>query len=181
MKELKLNHEYNEILGADRGTVVEEGMGDIFAFVRARSRRLRMNRTACALLVVTVAMVSYGGRAFAHHSFAAEFDAQKPVRLKGTVVKWEMIKPHGWITIDVPGTDGSRTTPAACEALQKLQLDGVAVTIAKTQWFAAGAPLPGGRAGGTAAAAGNLPAYCRVDGVIDRRSGVPAGATYGIG
>ena len=42
----------------------------------------------------------------------------------------------------------SRTTPAACEALQKIQLDGVALTVTKTQWFAAGAPLPGGRAGG---------------------------------
>src|SRR5262245_31705033 len=75
----------------------------------------------------------------------------------------------------------SRTTPAACEALQRLQLDGVAVTITKTQWMAAGAPLPAGRAGGPAPAASNLPAYCRVDGVIDRRSGVPAGTMYGIG
>jgi hypothetical protein len=33
----------------------------------------------------------------------------------------------------------SRTTPAACEALQTLQVDGVVVTIAKTQWFVAGA------------------------------------------
>src|SRR5690349_14106676 len=45
-------------------------------------------------------------RAAAHHSFAAEFDAEKPVTLKGTVVKWEMINPHGWITMDVPGPDG---------------------------------------------------------------------------
>ena len=60
----------------------------------------------------------------------------------------------------------TRTTPAACEALQKLQLDGVALTVVKTQWFAAGAPLPGGRAGGPPPAATNLPAYCRVDGAI---------------
>ena len=75
----------------------------------------------------------------------------------------------------------SATTPAACEALQKLQLDGVALAVTKTQWFTAGAPLPAGRAGGPAPAATNLPAYCRVDGVIDRRTGVPAGTTYGIG
>ena len=75
----------------------------------------------------------------------------------------------------------SRTTPAACEALQKLQLDGVALTITKSQWFAAGAPLPGGRAGGPPPAPSNLPAYCRIDGVIDRRTGVPAGTNYGIG
>jgi hypothetical protein len=68
-----------------------------------------MKRIVCTLLVATVAMVSHGGRAFAHHSFAAEFDAEKPVTLKGTVVKWEMINPHGWITIDVPGTDGKTT------------------------------------------------------------------------
>jgi hypothetical protein len=75
----------------------------------------------------------------------------------------------------------SRTTPAACDALQKLQLDGVALTVTKTQWFAAGAPLPGGRPGGPPPATSNLPAYCRLDGVIDRRTGVPPGTAYGIG
>jgi hypothetical protein len=44
--------------------------------------------------------------AVAHHSFAAEFDAEKPVTLKGSVVKWEMINPHGWITINAMGPDG---------------------------------------------------------------------------
>jgi hypothetical protein len=61
---------------------------------------------ACSFLLVVVALLSGGGRALAHHSFAAEFDAQKPVTLKGTVVKWEMINPHGWITIEVTGSDG---------------------------------------------------------------------------
>ena len=61
----------------------------------------------CLLVMITV--LSYGGRVLAHHSFAAEFDAQKPLTLKGTVVKWEMINPHGWITIDVTEPDGKTT------------------------------------------------------------------------
>ena len=44
--------------------------------------------------------------AWAHHAFAAEFDAQKPLKLSGTVTKVEWINPHAWIHIDVKGTDG---------------------------------------------------------------------------
>lgn len=43
----------------------------------------------------------------AHHSFAAEFDAQKVVHLEGTVVKFSWVNPHSWIYVDVAKPDGT--------------------------------------------------------------------------
>ena len=45
----------------------------------------------------------------AHHAFTAEFDAKKPLKLRGTVQKVELINPHSWIHIDVKNTDGTTT------------------------------------------------------------------------
>src|SRR6185436_1408522 len=61
--------------------------------------------SACgaAALVLSAAVASE------HHSFAAEFDANAPVVLKGTVKKMEWINPHSWIHIDVKNPDGTVT------------------------------------------------------------------------
>lgn len=74
---------------------------------RTESRPVRS--IACAFLAAIVALASTAAVVPAHHSFAAEFDFQKPVTLKGVVVRWEMINPHGWITMDVAGEDGKTT------------------------------------------------------------------------
>jgi hypothetical protein len=66
-----------------------------------------MTRNRIARSIAAVALLVAGAPVLAHHSFSAEFDANKPVELKGTVVKVEWINPHTWIHIDVKQPDGS--------------------------------------------------------------------------
>ena len=46
------------------------------------------------------------GQLAAHHAFSAEFDAKRPVKLRGVVTKMEWINPHSWIHIDVKDAKG---------------------------------------------------------------------------
>ena len=61
-----------------------------------------------ALMTVPVAPIS------AHHSFAAEFDASKPITIKGVVAQIEWKNPHVWFYVNVKEEDG-RTTRWGCE------------------------------------------------------------------
>jgi hypothetical protein len=56
---------------------------------------------AAGLLIAAAFPVS------AHHSFSAEFDVDKPVKIEGTVVKMDWVNPHTWLYIDVKKPDGT--------------------------------------------------------------------------
>ena len=63
-------------------------------------------RGKLAVAVIGVCLILAAVPVVAHHSFAAEYDAQKPVKMTGTVTQMEWINPHAWIHIDVKKPDG---------------------------------------------------------------------------
>ena len=65
-----------------------------------------MRTNLIGLAVGTLGVVFGAVSANAHHAFSAEFDNDKPIRLEGTVTKWEWINPHAWINLDVVNDDG---------------------------------------------------------------------------
>jgi hypothetical protein len=65
-------------------------------------------RIRLAVLICVVSLAA-SSRALAHHSFTAEFDADKPVKLTGAVTKLEWTNPHIWFFLDVKNPDGSVT------------------------------------------------------------------------
>jgi hypothetical protein len=64
-------------------------------------------RNLFMLMVTATAVIAMALPVIAHHSFAAEYDADKPVTLTGSVTKMAWINPHSWIYIDVKKPDGS--------------------------------------------------------------------------
>src|SRR5262247_3857640 len=65
---------------------------------------MRLSTAACGLAIAAVILVSVPLRA--HHSFAAEYDGTKPIKLSGIVTKFDMVNPHSWIYMDVKDDTG---------------------------------------------------------------------------
>ena len=69
-----------------------------------------MHRAARRALVTALGVILWAGSAFAHHSFAAEYDAKKPATLAGTVTRVEWTNPHVRFYIDVADQTGAVTS-----------------------------------------------------------------------
>jgi hypothetical protein len=60
--------------------------------------------------ILAVSLVASTTPSFAHHSFAAEYDASKPITLQGKLTKLSWVNPHGWLYVDVVNPDKTVTS-----------------------------------------------------------------------
>ncbi len=67
-------------------------------------------RITLACVVAGVGVLLAVTPVLTHHAFSAEFDVEKPLTLKGKLVKWEMINPHPWFHLDIEDANGTVVT-----------------------------------------------------------------------
>jgi hypothetical protein len=72
-------------------------------------RRVTRPIARCAGLFIAAATVLMTAPAQAHHAFAAEFDAEQPIEIKGEVTKLQLVNPHSWIYVDAKDATGKST------------------------------------------------------------------------
>lgn len=111
---------------------------------------------------LAIAALATSAPGIAHHAFAAEFDATKPVSLDGTITKARFVNPHSWIYVDVRGRDGAVVnwgfefgTPSSLRASgldksdvtfgTKIHIDGFRAKNGGPFGHATSIVLPGGR------------------------------------
>ncbi|MDD9891122.1 MAG: DUF6152 family protein [Gammaproteobacteria bacterium] len=70
-------------------------------------RKLTLFKIGSAILALAGFIMALGGQAVAHHAFSAEFDPNRPVILRGPIVRVEWVNPHTWIHLEVTNQDGS--------------------------------------------------------------------------
>ena len=71
--------------------------------------RIKLAVPAVAVVLGAVLLLT-SAQVLAHHAFAAEFDVNKPLTLKGSLLKWDMVNPHSWFHITVKEKDGKTST-----------------------------------------------------------------------
>jgi len=68
---------------------------------------MRIRQSVIAVIVSALFVSTASALVSAHHAFAAEFDANKPVKFQGTITKMLWVNPHAWIYVDVKKPDGT--------------------------------------------------------------------------
>jgi len=89
-------------------------------FYKVKAMKKLILKTASVIAFAALGLAAAPSQA--HHAFAAEFDASKPITVKGAVTKVRYVNPHSWIYVDVKNPDGTVTnwgfefgTPASIE------------------------------------------------------------------